>query len=116
MELNSWYRLTTETGEISIVYYCVNPHTQAKGFASAVPGVPFIEEGELISTDRIEAIAMVPADKYQAERTEFALLVQASGRLITNENIQAHPSDVVIIQGVLNRRAQAFSDTHQSLV
>lgn len=116
MQLNSWYRLTTEAGETSIVYYCINPQTQTAGFASAVPGVPFIEEGELLSSDRVEEVELVPAQKYQAERHEFAQLVMAAGRLITNENIQVQRSDVVIIQGVLNRRAASFSDTHQSLV
>lgn len=115
MQLNSWYRLTTEAGDISIVYHCVNPTTGATGFASAVPGVPFIEMDELISSDRLEPVEIVPTEKYQAERTDHAQLVLVAGRLVAS-NVEVPPSDKAIIQGVLNRRAAAFSDTHQALV
>lgn len=108
---NTWYRLISGTYN-SIVYCAELASGELALFDSDKPALAV---SDLTDSEQLIPVTCIDTDKYLADRTDFAQLVEFARTMLNNGKLADLPFEQSMVQTLLNKRASAYSDTHQSI-
>lgn len=108
---NNWYRLIS--GSYNSIVYCAElPSGELALFEGHKPALAV---SDLTPAEQLIPVTAVDTDKYLADRTDFAQLVEFARSMLNNGKLAELPFEASMVQNILNKRASAYSDTHQSI-
>jgi len=97
---------------ISIVYCAESPSGELALYEGNKPALAV---SDMTPDDQLVPLTAIDTDKYLADRTDFAQLVEFARSMLNTGKLDDLPFEASMVQNILNKRASAYSDTHQSI-